>query len=79
MSFKTGMTVNLLTNSFENRMTNIRRYVEMMAFLPLGNFWSHRFQGASGNSILSAREVDQGEPNPSSMPVECFSQDSGKY
>ena len=31
----------------------------MMHFLPFGNPWGYRFQGAFGNSIQSTREVDQ--------------------
>ena len=31
----------------------------MMPFLPFGNPWGYRFQGAFGNSIQSTREVDQ--------------------
>ena len=37
----------------------IQKYVEMMPFLPFGNPWGYRFQGAFGNSIQSTREVDQ--------------------
>ena len=37
----------------------IQRYGEMMPFLPFGNPWGYRFQGAFGNCIQSTREVDQ--------------------
>ena len=37
----------------------IQRYTEMMPFLPFGNPWGYRFQGAFGNSIQSTREVDK--------------------
>ena len=30
----------------------------MMAFLPFGNPWGYRLQGAFGNSIQSTREVE---------------------
>ena len=55
-----------LTQEWESFLTKksetwiqIQRHVEMMPFLPFGNPWGYRFQGAFGNSIQSSREVEQ--------------------